>query len=101
MERNNFFGLDKFIWWVGVIEHRDDPLGLGRCGVRIFGWHTDDTSLLPTNELPLATPMLPINSPNTFSKPRLNDWVVGFFIDGESAQAPIMMGIIPGLKPKG
>ena len=103
MERNNFAGLSGFIWWVGVIENeeaRKDPLGIGRCQVRIFGWHTDDTTALPTKDLPWAHPMLPLNSPNTFSKPRVRDWIVGFFMDGESGQFPIMMGILPGIKPK-
>ena len=97
--RNNFIGLDKFVWWVGVIEGRNDELGIGRCQVRIFGWHTEDKIALPTEDLPWATPMLPINAPNTFSKPRMGDWIVGFFMDGESAQFPIMMGILPGIKP--
>ena len=100
MERNNFFGLDKFVWWSGIIVSRKDPLGVGRCQVRVFGWHTDDKSLLPDEDLPWAMPLYPINNPNTFSKPRIGDWVVGFFMDGESAQMPIMMGIIPGLEPK-
>jgi len=95
--RNNFLGLDKFVWWVGVVENREDPLGSGRAQIRIFGWHTVDTSALPTTDLPWAMPMYPINAPNTFSKPRINDWVVGFFMDGESGQFPIMMGILPGI----
>lgn len=99
MDRNSFIGLSKFIWWVGVVEGRDDPLGIGRCQVRIFGWHTDDETALPTEDLPWAHPMLPVNSPNTFSKPKIGDWLVGFFMDGESGQFPIMMGILPGLEP--
>lgn len=94
----NFIGKDGFVWWVGVMENRNDPLGLGRCQVRIFGWHTDNTSELPTEDLPWATPMYPINNPNTFSKPRTGDWIVGFFLDVASAQAPVMMGILPGLR---
>jgi hypothetical protein len=27
----------------------------------------------------------------------LGDWIVGFFIDGDSGQAPIMMGVLPGI----
>jgi hypothetical protein len=99
MNRNNFVGLNGFIWWVGELEDRNDPLGIGRCRVRIFGWHTNNTSVLPTTELPWATPMLPINGANNFGKPRIGDWIVGFFMDGESGQFPIMMGILPGLKP--
>ena len=30
MERNNFFGLDKFIWWVGEIPNHDDVVNLKR-----------------------------------------------------------------------
>ena len=26
----------------------------------------------------------------------INDWVLGFFLDGESAQAPIVLGVLPG-----
>jgi hypothetical protein len=96
--RNNFLGSDKFIWWVGEVEARNDPLGLGRCRVRIFGWHTDNVSLLPVDELPWAHPLLPLNNAQTFSTPKQGDWVVGFFMDGESAQVPIMMGVLPGIK---
>ena len=95
----NFIGKDGFVWWVGVIENRADPLGLGRCKVRIFGWHTDNISELPTDDLPWATPMLPINNSKAFSAPRLGEWVVGFFLDVTSAQAPVMMGILPGIQP--
>ena len=100
MNRNNFLGLNSFVWWVGVVEDRNDPLGSGRARVRIFGWHTEDTSALPKEDLPWAMPMYPINAPNTFSKPREKDWVVGFFMDGESGQMPIMMGILPGINSK-
>ena len=92
-------GKDGFYWWTGVIEARNDPLGLGRCQVRIFGWHSDNKNELPTKDLPWAHPIYPINAPNTFSKPRLGDWVVGFFMDGEAAQFPVMMGVLPGIQP--
>jgi hypothetical protein len=26
-----------------------------------------------------------------------HDWVVGFFMDGESGQYPIIMGVLPGV----
>jgi hypothetical protein len=32
--------------------------------------------------------------------PPIGTWVVGFFLDGESAQYPIIMGAIPGYLPK-
>jgi hypothetical protein len=96
----NFIGKDDFVWFIGVVENRVDPLGMGRCQLRIFGWHTDNTSELPTILLPWAQPMYPINNSKSFSAPRLGDWIVGFFMDGMSAQAPIMMGVLPGLQGK-
>jgi hypothetical protein len=95
----NFIGKDGFVWFVGVVEERADPLGLGRCKLRIFGWHTDNKSELPTSDLPWAVPMLPINNSRSFSAPRLGDWVVGFFMDVASGQAPVMMGVLSGLNP--
>ena len=102
MENTNFAGKDGFIWWVGVVENRMDPLGLGRCKVRIYGWHTNDTSgtdpakiAIPVDDLPWALPLLPLNSRNSFFPPELGDWVMGFFMDGESGQFPVMMGIMP------
>ena len=94
----NFIGKDNFVWWIGVIENRADPLGLGRCKIRIFGWHTDNTSELPTDKLPWAQPMYPINGSKNYSSPKIGDWIVGFFMDGMSGQAPIMMGVLPGLQ---
>ena len=35
------FNKDGFNWWIGVVENRQDPEKLGRCKVRIFGYHTD------------------------------------------------------------
>ena len=97
--RVNFAGLSGFIWWVGVVESRKDELGIGRCQVRIFGWHTDDKTALPTTDLPWAHPMLPLNNSKSFSAPKIGDWVVGFFMDVASGQAPVMMGVLSGLNP--
>jgi hypothetical protein len=94
---NNFAGLNGFIWWVGQIEDRADPLGIGRCRVRIFGWHTDNDSMIPTESLPWAHPVFPLNNSKSFQSPELNEWVVGFFMDGESGQFPIMFGVLPGI----
>ncbi len=89
-------------WWIGVVEDRDDPLKLGRCRVRIFGLHTDDVSELPTIDLPWAVPMQPINSAAISGKgiapvgPVEGTWVVGWFLDGEDMQQPMMIGTIAG-----
>ena len=36
----NIYG--NFVWWQGVVEDIMDPLMIGRCKVRILGYHTDD-----------------------------------------------------------
>jgi hypothetical protein len=93
---NEFAGLNGFIWWTGVVEDRKDPLKLGRCRVRIVGWHSESVNDAPTETLPWAQALLPLNNPMTFT-PRESDMVVGFFLDGENAQHPVMMGVLPGI----
>jgi len=97
----NFIGKDGFIWWMGVIEQRNDPLKLGRCRVRIFGWHSENLQQMPTEELPWASPCISPNSVMLDSSPLIGDYVFGFFSDGLSAQAPIIMGMLPGIVTSG
>ena len=92
----DFAGLNGFVWWMGVVEDRQDPLKLGRCRVRIVGWHSPSKTELPTKHLPWSQQMTPINNTNPYA-PKEGDMVVGFFIDGESAQSPVMMGVLPGI----
>jgi len=96
--KKNFIGLEGFIWWVGVVEDRHDPEQLGRVRVRCFGWHTEKKEKIPTNSLPWAHPMIPTNSPNTYTA-KEGDMVMGFFMDGENGQNPVIMGVLPG-KPE-
>lgn len=100
---SNFLGKDGLVWWVGVVENRMDPLGLGRCQIRIFGWHHDGSEdsiqKIPVSDLPWALPILPCNNPKSFSSPETGEWVVGFFMDGLSGQFPVMFGVIPGFYP--
>lgn len=93
---NEYAGLNGFIWWTGVVEDRKDPLKLGRCRVRIIGWHSDNINDAPTETLPWAQALLPLNNPMTFT-PKESDMVIGFFLDGENAQHPVMMGVLPGI----
>jgi hypothetical protein len=96
MINNEFAGLNGFVWWIGVVEDRGDPLRLGRCRVRIAGWHSEKITEVPTNSLPWAQAMMPVNNPNTYT-PKESDMVVGFFLDGENAQQPVIMGVLPGI----
>lgn len=100
MERNSFIGLNGFIWWIGIVENRMDPLNVGRCQVRIFGWHNENKNEIPSEDLPWAQPILPTNAGTTFSTPKEGDMVVGFFMDAHGGQFPVMMGILPGIPDK-
>jgi predicted chitinase len=90
----------NFYWWFGVVEDRDDPLRLGRCRVRIIGYHTEDNETLPTEDLPWALPVMPANSAGTSGvgwSPTgavEGSWVVGFFADGEGGQHPMFFGTV-------
>ncbi len=95
MSEKNFVGLDSFIWWIGVVEDRQDPMKLGRCRVRIFGIHTESLTEIPSEDLPWASVVHSLNS-HTFATPKETDVVMGFFADGRNGQVPIIMGIIPG-----
>ena len=95
MQNNTFMGMNGFIWWLGVVENRLDPLNLGRCQIRIFGWHTDNLQLIPSSDLPWAQPIT--NDPDTFKTPKEGSYVMGFFFDGESGQFPVYMGTLPGI----
>jgi hypothetical protein len=103
MNTSYFQGRDGFIWWNGVVEDRQDPLFLGRCKVRILGWHTEDKSELPTASLPWAQVLMPVTSASQTNVghapvgPVEGTWVMGFYRDGELAQEPVMMGTIPGI----
>jgi len=97
--QKNFIGREGFIWWIGVVEDRQDPEQLGRVRVRCFGWHTEDKELVPTNLLPWAHTVLPVNHPGAYT-PKEGDMVMGFFMDGMSAQNPVVVGVIPGKPSK-
>lgn len=95
---HDYMGKNGFFWWVGVVEDRNDPLKKGRARVRVFGVHTPDTDVLPTEDLPWAIPIAPLNNPNGVMSPIESTWVLGFFLDGELAQQPIMLGALPGYR---
>lgn len=98
-DKKDFAGKNGFTWWVGVVEDRKDPIKLGRCRVRCVGWHAEDKMRLPTDMLPWATPSFPVNNTNTYT-PKEGDMAFGFFVDGENAQEPIMLGIFPNIPLK-
>jgi len=89
----------NFVWWIGEVEDRNDPLRLGRVRVRCFGWHTTDKELLPAKALPWANVVMPATAPATSSSGLTRGvWVFGFFMDGNKAQRPVVIGHLPGYR---
>ena len=103
MTTQSFIGKDGFTWWVGQVEKNDgDPAGLGRVKVRIAGWYTGENykENIPTNMLPWAHVMQPTTEVGIKNIGKSNNRlgvgaiVMGFFLDGEEAQQPCIMGIL-------
>ncbi len=103
--KSNFIGRDGFRWWIGQIPPIDamgnQTAGGGwgnRYKVRILGHHPYSKSQLEDKDLPWAGCLLPATSGTGASnfaqsvKYRPGDVVVGFFMDGDNAQIPMIMG---------
>lgn len=94
---------NNFVWWMGVVEDRQDPERIGRCRVRMFGIHPSDKNKVPTADLPWAHPVSPITNASMSGigespvGPVEGTHVFGFFRDGDQAQYPVMLGTIPGI----
>jgi hypothetical protein len=98
-QQKDFAGKSGFIWWIGFIEDRQDPLKLGRVKVRCVGWHADNKMQLPTDKLPWAMTAFPPNNTNTYA-PKEGDMCFGFFSDGENIQQPVLLGVFPSIPLK-
>lgn len=101
MNTTHFSGLDGFVWFIGVVENNNDPDKLGRVKVRAYGHHTPDLNNIPLELLPWATVMAPTNDTSmqgqgSFRKLEPGTWVVGFFLDAEEKQQPVVMGTLKG-----
>lgn len=117
--KSNFTGRDGFIWWIGQVadpkvwrnensridgkkqaagDPNDTEAWGYRCKVRIIGYHSFDRNELDDNDLPWAHVLSSAaeGSPaqGGFGKlPMLvgGETVLGFFLDGEEAQQPVVM----------
>jgi hypothetical protein len=111
-----FVGRDGFIWWLGQIAPEStwkdnqpgfpvgtnsDIKGFGeRYRVRIMGYHTANIDEISDDELPWAYVMYPVTaggggrSGSQSANISQGDFVFGFFMDGEDAQMPVIMGIL-------
>jgi hypothetical protein len=114
--KRHFVGRDGFIWWIGQVvseekwagnipakptRNTSDHAGFGeRYKVRIMGYHTANKKELSDDELPWASVMYPVTAggggAGTWSNAaiRQGNFVFGFFIDGEDAQQPVIMGVL-------
>ena len=114
--RTNFIGRDGFRWWIGQIapdrfqapqtkgrrrggRYRKNQKAFGnRYKVRIMGYHPYNTVELSDEDLPWAQVISPpghgtgsagISKTIRFQQ---GDVVVGFFLDGDNAQIPVIFG---------
>ena len=107
----NFIGKDGFNWWVGQVENtggtkQKDADYTNKVKVRIVGYHNPSKKELPTEDLPWAMIAFPATQPQragagTNHQLVENGWVIGFFMDGSSAQIPIVFGSIGDENPHG
>ena len=103
--KSNFIGRDGFRWWIGQIPpieaQKSQANGGGwgnRTKVRILGYHPYSTADLSNDDLPWAQVLMPPTSgsgaANYAVNPKLRpgDTVLGFFLDGDNAQIPVILG---------
>ena len=103
--KNNFLGRDGFVWWIGQIapeaSWNEQVSGAGwgnRYKVRIMGYHPYSSAQLKDEDLPWAQVMLPpghgtgANNIAKTVKFSQGDVVVGFFLDGDDGQIPVIIG---------
>ena len=109
--KSNFLGRDGFRWWVGQVAPENaqgkqtNGKGWGnRVKVRILGYHPDDDVELTNEQLPYAHVLLsPESGSGRGNKGRPirilpGDNVFGFFMDGDDAQQPVIMGVFANTK---
>lgn len=89
-------GEEGFRWFIGIVESVDDPKKLGRAKVRVLN-ESDD---LDTEQLHWAHILMPSTSAcvdGVGDVPNLSvgSRVLGFFLDGNEKQQPMVMGSFP------
>lgn len=89
-------GQEGFRWFIGIVEDILDPRKLGRVKVRVIN-EDDDFS---TEQLPWVQVMMPNSSATADGigdSPNLGlgSRVIGFYLDGEEKQQPMILGSFP------
>jgi hypothetical protein len=99
----NFLGKESFRWFIGVVSQytkvQEASIGGGyKAKVRIIGYHPDTTADLEDKDLPWAHVLVPLSMGTgtggavSYTIPKGGETVVGFFLDGDNAQQPIIIG---------
>lgn len=91
-------------FFIGVVEDIHDPAEKNRVRVRIFGKHSEDTTLIPTHRLPWSNVMMPVTSgsvPGVGTSLGLvqGSWVVGMFVDPNQNDS-VILGSLPSESTK-
>jgi len=100
---SEFYG-DNTRWFVATVVDASPPYGYeGRVKIRVHGLHTEDTRLIPQNDLPWAQCMIPTTEGGVSGIGRIpqllpSALVFGFFADGLNSQIPIVMGSLPHIE---
>ncbi len=102
--KSNFIGRDGFRWWIGQIPPISDMGGQvdgkgwgNRFKVRIIGYHPYSEAELPNEDLPWAQCLIPTTAGSgaanvaTGVQLQPGDTVLGFFLDGDNAQIPVIL----------
>ena len=102
--KSNFIGRDGFRWWIGQIPplssmgKQVEGGGWGnRFKVRIIGYHPYSAAELPDEDLPWAQCLIPTTAGSgaanvsTGVQLQQGDVVLGFFLDGDNAQIPVIL----------
>jgi hypothetical protein len=102
--QSHFIGRDGFRWWIGQIPpvttmgKQVEGGGWGnRFKVRILGYHPYSQVELPNEDLPWAQVLIPTTSGSgaancaTGVQLQPGDIVLGFFLDGDNAQIPVIL----------
>ena len=109
--KSNFIGKDGFVWWIGQVappsvwrtkesrvDEKEGESWAYRCKVRIIGYHSFDANKLPDDKLPWAHVLTSAadGAPGqgSFGKTHQlvgGESVLGFFLDGEEGQQPVVV----------
>jgi len=102
--QSHFIGRDGFRWWIGQIPplssmgKQVEGGGWGnRFKVRIIGYHPYSEADLPNEDLPWAQCLIPTTAGSgaanvaTGVQLQQGDVVLGFFLDGDNAQIPVIL----------